>query len=159
MCFITILLRKCEEVRRPQGRREGQPARWGEQPQIWLRLGSALLFIFQLKSAQKPNRNQSSSAAAHNCGLGRGSWRRRRSSCCLVWHVSVSNARVATGVAAVFINALDFSRVRLMRNLCAVTQQKSQLVSRVAAAPSTPSGQVHHYVSHFLLKNCVTQVI
>lgn len=60
MCFITILLRKCEEVKRVArargaARKRGEDTQGdcAEQPQIWLRLGSALLFIFRLKSAQQ----------------------------------------------------------------------------------------------------------
>lgn len=143
-----VLLRfYCENAKKSGGHRgNGRGARGTAhcgrgEPQIWLRLGSALLFIFRLKSAQKPNRKRS-----RRC---RWSWRWRtsRSSCCLVWHVSVSNARVATRVAAALIYALNFSRVRLMRYLCAVTQRECQLVR-----PSTPAGQVHHFASYFLLE-------
>lgn len=97
-----------------------------EQPQIWLRLGSALLFIFRLKSAQKPR------------------WGRR--SCSPCWHVSVSNARVATGVLLLLTCQVN---VKFMAN-CQLKRGKARRSEANAHSPDTstlgaPSGQVHHF--------------
>lgn len=101
-----------------------------EQPQIWLRLGSALLFIFQLKSAQKPR------------------WGRRSCSPCAAWcwHVSVSNARVATEVLLLLTCQVN---VKFIAN-CQLKRGKARQGEANAHSPDTstlgaPSGQVHHF--------------
>lgn len=144
MCFITILLRKCEEVKRVarargatrKGEGRGQEAQGdcAEQPQIWLRLGSALLFIFRLKSAQQ---QRSEVGQAQLLSL-----------CCLV--LPGTWASRMRGLQLKF--CCCFSRVRLMWYLWPTVSSDLPRQGRPGRSQralsghlNPPWGQVHHF--------------